>query len=308
MTDAAPLVFERVSRWYGPVIALNDVTVSVGPGVVGLLGPNGAGKSTFLRLAAGQLAPSQGSVRVFGQPAWGTPAIFHRIGLAPDEGGFWEHVTGLDFVSSLLRLYGYSEEEAKRRAAEALAQMHLDPVQNRRVGGYSKGMRQRLKLAQAIAHDPDLLLLDEPLTGLDPVNRRQVIDRVKALGRAGKTVLVSSHVLHEVEAMTRSIVLIHKGRIAAFGEVGEIRALLDQHPHSVAVRARDPRALARALVGSPHVLSVRFAADGEWLTLETPQPDAFYAALTEHAPEHGVREMFALDDDLESVFRYLVKE
>jgi ABC-2 type transport system ATP-binding protein len=184
----------------------------------------------------------------------------------------------------------------------------LTPVQNRRVGGYSKGMKQRLKLAQAIAHDPDLLLLDEPLTGLDPLNRRHAIDKVKALGRAGKTVLVSSHVLHEVEAMTRSIVLIHKGRIAATGDVGEIRALLDQHPHSVAVRARDPRGLARSLVGFPHVLSVRFATDGEWLTFETPQPDAFYAALQEQATEHGVSEMFALDDDLESVFRYLVKE
>jgi ABC-2 type transport system ATP-binding protein len=308
MTAAAPLAFERVSRWYGPVIALNDVTVNVGPGVVGLLGPNGAGKSTFLRLAAGQLAPSQGAVRVFGQSAWGTPEIFHRVGLAPDEGGFWDHVTGLDFVASLLRLYGYSEEESEKRGEDALAQMQLESVQHRRVGGYSKGMKQRLKLAQAIAHDPDLLLLDEPLTGLDPLNRRQVIDRVKALGRAGKTVLVSSHVLPEVEAMTRSIVLINKGRIAAFGEVGEIRALLDQHPHSVAVRAHDPRALARALVGFPHVLSVRFAADGEWLTFETAQPEAFYAALTEHAPEHGVSEMFALDDDLESVFRYLVKD
>jgi ABC-2 type transport system ATP-binding protein len=308
MSDVTPLAFERVSRWYGPVIALNDVTVNVGPGVVGLLGPNGAGKSTFLRLAAGQLSPSQGAVRVFDRPAWGTPEIFHRIGLAPDEGGFWEHVTGRDFVASLLRLYGYSEEESKRRAADALAQMQLEPVQDRRVGGYSKGMRQRLKLAQAIAHDPDLLLLDEPLTGLDPLNRRQVIDRVKAWGRAGKTVLISSHVLHEVEAMTRSVVLIHKGRIAAHGEVAEIRGLLDQHPHSVAVRARDPRGLARALVERPCVLSVRFAADGEWLTFETPQPDVFYAALTEQAPEHGVREMFALDDDLESVFRYLVKD
>jgi ABC-2 type transport system ATP-binding protein len=168
-------------------------------------------------------------------------------------------------------------------------------------------MKQRLKLAQAMAHDPDLLLLDEPLTGLDPVNRRLAIEHVKALGRAGKTVLVSSHVLHEVEAMTRSVVLIHQGRIAASGEVAEIRALLDAYPHSVAVRSRNPRALARALVGEAHVLSLRFGSDGEWLTFETQQPDAFYAALQEQAPEHGVSEMYALDDDLESVFRYLVK-
>jgi ABC-2 type transport system ATP-binding protein len=303
-----PIAFERASRWYGSVIALNDVTVNVGPGVVGLLGPNGAGKSTFLRLAGGQLRPSQGDVRVFGERAWGDPRIFRRVGLCPDDAGFWEAQTGSEFVASLLRLHGYSDSEAQTRSAEALAQMQLSAVADRPVGGYSKGMRQRLKLAQALAHDPDLLLLDEPLTGLDPVNRRQVIDRVKALGRAGKTVVVSSHVLHEVEAMTRQIVLISHGRVAAFGEVSEIRALLDRHPHTVVVRSRDARATAQALVAEAHVQSVRFAKDGEWLTVETAQPDAFYAAVQAEAARLGVSEMYAQDDDLESVFRYLVEK
>jgi ABC-2 type transport system ATP-binding protein len=302
----APLSFSRVSRWYGPVIALNDVTAEVGPGVVGLLGPNGAGKSTFLRLAAGQLAPSQGAVSVFGTPAWGTPEVFRRLGLSPDSDGFWERQTGLEFVSSLLRLHGYADAEVRARAAAALADVRLEGVQDRAVGGYSKGMRQRLRLAQALAHDPDLLLLDEPLTGLDPANRRHVIELVKARGRAGKTVIASSHVLHEVEAMTRRVVLIYQGRIVAEGDVGEIRGLLDAHPHTVAVRARRVRALAAVLMAEPSVISARFGPEGEWLTVQTAQPDAFYAAVQAQAPEFGVTEMYATDDDLESVFRYLV--
>jgi ABC-2 type transport system ATP-binding protein len=302
-----PLQFEGASRWYGAVIGINDVSVSIPPGVVGLLGPNGAGKSTFLRLAAGQIAPSRGAVRAFGEAVWGRPAVLQRIGLCPETDGMWDRLTGLEMVDSLLRLNGYSREEAHARALDALERVRLTEAKDRRAGGYSKGMRQRLKLAQAIAHDPDLLLLDEPLNGLDPVNRRHVIDLVKSLGRAGKTVVVSSHVLHEVEAMTRRIVLIHKGRLLAEGEVGEIRALLDAHPHTVAVRARDVRALARELVALSPIRALHFGADGEWLTAQTAEPDAFYQAVHEHAQRCGVIEMYPTDDDLESVFRYLVR-
>jgi ABC-2 type transport system ATP-binding protein len=306
VSTAPPIVFERASRWYGSVIGLNDVSVTIAPGVVGLLGPNGAGKSTFLRLAAGQIPPNHGRVSVFGRPAWGTPAVLQRVGLCPETDGFFETQTGVEFVAGLLRLNGFDAAEARRRAQEALAQVRLESVQDRRVGGYSKGMRQRLKLAQALAHDPDLLLLDEPLNGLDPVNRRHVVDLVKALGRAGKTVLVSSHVLHEVEAMTRRIVLIHKGRVLAEGEVGEIRALLDAHPHTVAVRARAVRALARELAALPHVRSLNFGAEGEWVTVQTVEPEALYDAVQQHGAECGVSELYATDEDLESVFRYLV--
>ncbi|PYQ50376.1 MAG: hypothetical protein DMF78_15915 [Acidobacteria bacterium] len=167
-------------------------------------------------------------------------------------------------------------------------------------------MRQRIKLAQALAHDPDVLLLDEPLSGMDPVNRRRVVDLVKKLGREGRTVLVSSHILHEVEAMTRRVLLIHNGRILAEGDVREIRDLMDEHPHTVALRARDPRRLAQAVVGAPHVLSLSFGAEGEWVTVQTARPDEFYAALPEAAVESGVSEMYSPDENLESVFRYLV--
>jgi ABC-2 type transport system ATP-binding protein len=302
----APIAFERVSRWYGPVIALNDVTVSLEPGVTGLLGPNGAGKSTFLGLAAGQLVPSQGEVRLLGRQAWGSPEVFHRVGLCAEADAFWEGLTGLEFVAVLLRLTGFDDAECRRRAETALEAVDLLGAKDRRIGGYSRGMRQRVKLAQALAHDPDVLLLDEPVSGMDPVNRRRVVDLVKRLGREGKTVVVSSHILHEVEAMTRRVLLIHHGRVLAEGDVREIRELMDEHPHTVAIRARDPRRLARTVVGSSAVLSLSFDDEGEWVTVQTARPDEFYAALSDAAIDAGVSEMYSPDEDLESVFRYLV--
>ncbi len=305
--DPPPIAFTRVSRWYGPVIALNDVTVEIPPGVTGLLGPNGAGKSTFLKLAAGQLRPSQGQLRVLGRAAWGSPEIFHRVGLCPEADAFWEHMTGLQFLTTLLRLTGYDEAECRRRAEEALHTVALLDAKDRRIGGYSRGMRQRVKLAQAVAHRPELLLLDEPVTGMDPVNRRRVIDLVRRLGHEGRTVLVSSHILHEVEAMTRRVLLVNHGRILAEGDVREIRELMDEHPHTVALRAREPRRLAAAIVGWPNVLSLAFDGEGEWLTVQTARPDEFYRELHEAALESGVVEMYSPDEDLESVFRYLVE-
>jgi ABC-2 type transport system ATP-binding protein len=303
----ASVEFVRASRWYGPVIALNDVSTTLGPGVTGLLGPNGAGKSTFLKLAAGQIAPSQGETRILGVTAWGSPEVFHRVGMCPETDAFWEGLTGEQFLLALLRLTGYPEDQCHQRARGALEQMDLLHARDRKLGGYSRGMRQRVKLAQALAHDPEVLLLDEPLTGMDPVNRRRVIDLVKRYGAEGRTVVVSSHILHEVESMTRRVLLIHNGRILAEGDVREIRDLMDEHPHTVSLRARDPRLLARAVVGSAHVLSLSFGPEGQWLTLQTAKPDAFYGALHEVAIEAGVSEMYSPDEDLESVFRYLVR-
>jgi ABC-2 type transport system ATP-binding protein len=207
---------------------------------------------------------------------------------------------------ALLRLSGFDDAECRRRAEEALVTVDLVSARHRRCGGYSRGMRQRLKLAQALAHDPQVLLLDEPLTGMDPLNRRRAVDLVKRLGREGRTIVVSSHVLYEVESMTRRVLLIHNGRILAEGDVREIRDLLDEHPHTVTLRARDPRALARAVVGAPHVVSVSFGGEGEWVTVQTARPDEFYGGLHEAALEAGVYEMYSPDEDLESVFRYLV--
>ena len=303
---SAGLELVRASRWYGQVIALNDVTTTIAPGVTGLLGPNGAGKSTFLELLAGQLRPSQGEVRVLGLPAWGSPELFHRVGLCPEADAFWEGLTAMQFLTGLLRLSGFDAAERRRRAEAALEEVALAEARDRRLGGFSKGMRQRVKLAQCLAHDPEVLLLDEPLTGMDPVSRRRVADLVKRLGREGKTVLMSTHILHEVEAVTRRVMLIHNGRILAEGDVREIRDLMDEHPHTVALRARDPRLLARSLVDASHVLSLTFGHDGEWLTVQTARPDELYGALHQPAIEAGVSEMYSPDEDLESVFRYLV--
>ncbi|HLA76926.1 MAG TPA: ABC transporter ATP-binding protein [Vicinamibacteria bacterium] len=300
------LEFVRASRWYGPVIAMNDVSATLGPGVTGLLGPNGAGKSTFLKLASGQLAASQGEVKLLGVPAWGTPEVFHRVGLCAEADAFWEHLTGEQFLVVLLRLMGYDDAECRQRAEAALEQVALTDARKRKIGGYSKGMRQRIKLAQALAHDPEVLLLDEPVSGMDPVNRRRVVELVKRLGKEGRTIVVSSHILYEVESMTRRVLLIHNGRILAEGDVREIRDLMDEHPHTVSLRCRDPRVVARAVVDSPHVLSLSFGHEGEWLTVQTAKPDEFYASLAEPAVEAGVTEMYSPDEDLESVFRYLV--
>jgi ABC-2 type transport system ATP-binding protein len=245
-------------------------------------------------------------VRLLGRPAWGSPELFHRVGLCPETDAFWERLTGLQFLKTLLRFTGYDEAECLHRAENALHQVDLLDAKNRKLGGYSKGMRQRIKLAQSIAHDPDVLLLDEPVAGMDPVNRRRVIELVRRLGREGKTVVVSSHILHEVEAMTRRVLLIHNGRILAEGDVREIRDMLDEHPHTVALRARHPRKLAELIVAWPTVLSLSFGSEGEWLTVQTARPDEFYGALPEAALETGVTEMYSPDDDLESVFRYLV--
>jgi ABC-2 type transport system ATP-binding protein len=228
------------------------------------------------------------------------------VGFCPEVDAFWEGLTGLEFVMFLLRLTGFDENECRQRAENALNQVALLDAKDRKIGGYSKGMRQRVKLAQSIAHEPDVLLLDEPVSGMDPLNRRRVIDLVKRLGREGRTVVVSSHILHEVEAMTRRVLLIHNGRILAEGDVREIRDLMDEHPHTVALRARDPRGLGEAVVRLPHVLSLNFGPEGEWLTVQTAKPDEFYGALSGAAIEAGVSEMYSPDEDLESVFKYLV--
>ena len=297
-----------VSKWYGQVIGLNDITVDVPPGVTGLLGPNGAGKSTFLKLITGQLKPSKGSVQVLGAPAWDNPALFFRLGFCPEQDAFYERMTGLDWVAALLRLNGLSDEAATEAARHALDTVDLLDAADKKIGAYSKGMRQRVKLAQAVAHDPELLVLDEPLSGMDPIARRKVIRLIKSWAQSGKSVLVSSHILHEIEAMTSTILLINNGRILAEGNIHTIRDLIDEHPHKVRIKASEPRRLAQALVGDPHVRSVQF--EEEAVVVETGKPDLFYGRLTTLASSGELGEIFEVsspDDNLQAVFEYLVK-
>jgi ABC-2 type transport system ATP-binding protein len=299
---------DHVSKWYGQVIGLNDVTLAVSPGITGLLGPNGAGKSTFMKLITGQLKPSKGTVRVLGEPIWQNPALYHRLGFCPEQDAFYERMTGLEWVVALVRLNGVSEEAALGMARQAIQMVDLTDAADKKIGAYSKGMRQRIKLAQALAHDPELLILDEPLAGMDPIARRKTIRLIKEWGRAGRSVIVSSHILHEIESMTANILLINQGRILAEGNVHQIRDLIDEHPHTVHVKADETRALARALLAEDHVLSLKFESDA--LVVQTGRPDAFYTRLTAIAASGelgAIHEVTSPDDNLQAVFKYLVK-
>ena len=307
--QAAVVVSRHLSKWYGQVSGLNDVSVAIPPGVTGLLGPNGAGKSTFMKLITGQLAPSTGSVRVLGEPIWGNPALYARIGFCPDQDAFYDRMTGLEWLDALVRLNGFAPDAARTAAMRALEAVELLDAAGKKIGAYSKGMRQRVKLAQAIVHDPELLILDEPLNGMDPIMRRKTIRMIRDWARAGKSVLVSSHILYEIESMTSNVLLINNGRILAEGNVHQIRDLIDEHPHTVFVRAEDPRALGRHLLAADDVLSLRFEAGA--VIVETARPDAFYTRLTRMAAsgEAGViEEVTSPDDNLQAVFKYLVKQ
>ena len=305
---AGLVVAEHLSKWYGQVIGLNDVSVTVPPGITGLLGPNGAGKSTFMKLMTGQLKPSKGSITVLGEPMWHNPGIYNRIGFCPEQDSFYDRMTGLEWVTALVRLNGVTEAEAAAMARRALEEVELLDAANKKIGAYSKGMRQRVKLAQALAHDPELLILDEPLSGMDPLARRKTIRLIKDWGRAGKSVIVSSHILHEIESMTANILLINQGRILAEGNVHQIRDLIDEHPHTVYIKADQTRALAREFLTQDDVLSLKFEDDA--VVVQTARPDVFYARLTDLAAsgELGtIHEVTSPDDNLQAVFQYLVK-
>ena len=306
---AEPIVTAaHLSKWYGQVIGLNDVTLTVPAGITGLLGPNGAGKSTFLKLITGQLKPSKGEVTVLGEPIWGNPALYFRLGFCPEQDAFYERMTGLEWVSALVRLNGVGERAALEMAHVALERVDLIEAAGKKIGAYSKGMRQRVKLAQALAHDPELLILDEPLGGMDPIARRKTIRLIKEWGRAGKSVIVSSHILHEIESMTANILLINQGRILAEGNVHQIRDLIDEHPHTVYIRADQTRQLAREFLASDDVLSLRF--EDAAVVVQTAKPDSFYARLTALAASGelgSIHEVTSPDDNLQAVFQYLVK-
>jgi ABC-2 type transport system ATP-binding protein len=304
----AIVVADHLSKWYGQVIGLNDVTLSLPPGVTGLLGPNGAGKSTFMKIMTGQLKPSQGTITVLGEPIWGNPALYSRIGFCPEQDTFYERMTGLEWVTALVRLNGVDEGEADRLARRALDLVELSDAAGKKIGAYSKGMRQRVKMAQAFVHDPELIVLDEPLSGMDPIVRRKTIRMIRGWGRQGKSVLVSSHILHEIEAMTANIVLINQGRILAEGDVHQIRELIDEHPHTVYIKAEQTRALAREFLAYDDVLSLKFEDDA--VVVQTGRPDIFYARLTALAASGNlgaIREVTSPDDNLQAVFQYLVK-
>ncbi|MEL6431720.1 MAG: ABC transporter ATP-binding protein [Planctomycetota bacterium] len=308
MSGAAIVQAEGLGRWYGEVVGLGDLSVSIEPGITGLVGPNGAGKSTFMKLMVGELRPHRGELTVLGHTPFASRPLYRRLGFCPQQDALYESQTAVQFVRDLLRLGGFNRREATTRANTALERVGLEGAKDRKVNGFSKGMRQRMRLAQAIAHDPELVIADEPLTGLDPIARRQVLELFRGLASEGRSVILSSHVLHEVESLTDRMVLIHRGRLLAQGTVREVRSLISKHPSRVHVGARDPRRLATALLGQEHVRAVSIGANGKDLLVETEDAAAFEEAFARVASEvrAGVQSLHSDDATLEAVFDYLV--
>jgi ABC-2 type transport system ATP-binding protein len=306
-----PIVeFHEVSKWYGNVIGINKLTLRIAEGVTGLLGPNGAGKSTLLQLATGQLYASQGKIRVLGQPVWNNSSLNRLVGLCPEQDAFYEWMTGWDFVYTSARLAGLSRSAARDATQRTLESVGMLRHKDRAVRGYSKGMRQRTKLAQALVHDPRVLFLDEPLTGTDPVARHDLMNIIQRLGSEGKSVLVSSHVLHEVQSLTPNIILLNHGRLVAEGHVRQIRDLIDKHPHHIVLICDEYRKLAGRILAWDDVEGVRVLAQAKGLMVATRTPDAFYSRLPELSLEDrmAIKEVYSDDDSLESVFKYLVNK
>jgi ABC-2 type transport system ATP-binding protein len=300
------VVAENVSKWFGALVAVSDVSFDVGPGVTALLGPNGAGKSTMFRMLCGLARPSKGTVRVLDRDPRQDIGVSRFIGLMPQQESVFEALTAREFVTLSAQLHGLHDPAGA--AVEALRVADLDPSDSRHLPAYSKGMRQRVKVAQAIVHDPAVLVLDEPLTGLDPRQRMDMVKLFRRLGGEGRCVIVSSHVLDEVERLGSKVLVMSQGRLAAAGDFHELRALMDDRPMRIQVRTNRPRELAGALLEGGTAVGVRLDGD-EGLEVDTTDARALAHALAPAARDRGARlyEVHPLDADLEGVFRYVVQ-
>ena len=297
---------DRASRWYGNVVAVNDITMTIGPGVTGLLGPNGAGKTTMIQMMAGFLSPSAGVVALDGQRIWRNVAIYRQLGLVPEAEGMYDSMTGWEFVLANAKLHDLPD--ARAAAWQALAVVEMQTVQERRIGTYSKGMKQRIKMATALVHDPAVLLLDEPFNGMDPRQRLHLMGLLRGLGDEGRTVLFSSHILEEVEQVATHIEVMLAGRHAASGDFREIRRLMTDRPHRYVIRSSDDRMLAAALIADGSSTAVRLDPQDGVLQVQTVDSARFGWLVPRIARDAGVRlfEMAPTDESLESVFSYLI--
>ncbi len=293
-----------VSRWYGNVVAVNDVSMTIGPGVTGLLGPNGAGKTTILNMIAGFLMPSRGEITVAGQSSWRNPALFRQVGVVPERDSVYAFLTGAEFVKVSARLHGLADAEAA--ADRAIELVEMTEAQDRRISTYSKGMRQRIKVAAALVHDPEVLLLDEPFNGMDPRQRLHMMDLLQAQGSQGRVIVFSSHILEEVERLSGVIQVIVGGRLAASGDFRAIRRLMTNRPHVFLVHSSDDRALGAALIGRPAVSAVELTAHG--LQVRASDYGTFTREVAGLSRDHGIRlrQVLPADESLESVFTYLL--
>jgi ABC-2 type transport system ATP-binding protein len=308
MSSGARIQLDGVSKFYGEVLGVNRISMTIGPGITSLVGPNGAGKTTLLNLVTGLIRPTQGSIAINGVPVSEPEAIFRMVGYCTQYDAFPRGLTGLDFVRGYLTVHGFDRRQAHELACEAIEAVGLLDASERRIGAYSKGMRQRLKLAQALAHRPSVLILDEPLNGLDPMARAEVIALFRQTAAAGSIVLISSHILHEVDVISDSVILMNHGYVVAEGDIHDVRQEVEEHPFQILVRCDRPALLAARFFALDHAVEVKIHADGRGLMAKTRDASAFYRLLNRLAVENEltIETVQPADDDVQSLYDYLI--
>src|SRR5947199_2876187 len=301
------ITIENVSRFYGEVLGVNRVNLAIPPGITSLVGPNGSGKTTLMNLLTGLIRPSRGSIRVFGMTTDDPERFFREVGYCTQFDSFPRGMTGYQFVYSYLRLHGKTGEEAADLTTDAIERVRLTDAAHRKIAGYSKGMRQRIKLAQAISHWPRVLVLDEPLNGLDPLVRAETIALFRSLAQEGQYVIISSHILHEVDAISDQVILLSNGYVVAEGQIHSVRDEIREHPAQILIRCDRPRHLAAKMMESEHTIEVRIHNDGRGLLIKTRDADRFYLMLN-HIALNGIEieSVAPADDDVNSVYEYLI--
>jgi ABC-2 type transport system ATP-binding protein len=299
---------ENLSKWYGNVLGISEISLEITPGIKGLLGPNGAGKSTFLKILCGQLKPNIGTITIFGKTVFSNHHLFSRIGFCPEHECYYRGNTGWQQVVFMAKLHGFNKKEAEEKAETAINKVGLLENKDKLIREYSLGMRQRLKFATAIVHEPDILLLDEPLRGIDPLWRVNIVQLIKEYSKSDKTIIVASHILPEIEIMTDDIILIHQGKVFAQGDIHYIRDLMDKHPHMISVECTQTRKLAAMMIDKEYITNFQFHPDSNKVTFNTNQRDQFFDLLNHLIVEHDldIEEIFSPDDNLQAVFDYLV--
>lgn len=297
-----------VSKFYKKVMGLNDLTIDFPRGMTGLLGPNGAGKSTMLKLLTGQIKPSKGIISVLGMRPWDNPVFFERIGYCPEQDSFFKGMTGYQFVTFNARMNGHSHRASMKLARKAIRRVDMVKDANRMVAGYSKGMRQRVKVAQALVDDPQLLFLDEPLAGTDPIGRVKLMELLQDLRREGKDIIISSHVLYEIERLTTNVVIVDKGKLVAAGNIHEIRDSMDRFPLTVRIITDNRKRMAKVLLDIDVVRSISLGDDNEELLVKTSAPAEFFPDLQRAVVQNKlkIRSIDSPDDNLDAIFKYLV--
>ena len=307
--NADHITFDNVSRFYGEVLGVNRVTLSIPPGITSLVGPNGSGKTTLLNLMSGLIHPTEGTIHVLGIEPRDSRKMFRAVGYSTQFDSFPRGTTGRQFIYSFLRLFGYPSATASTMTAEALDMVHLTDAADRKIAGYSKGMRQRVKLAQAIAHDPQVLVLDEPLNGLDPLVRAETLNLFRKYASQGRHVFVSTHILHEVDMISDQFILMSNGYVVAEGQIQDVRSEIRDHPMQVTIRCKQPHGLASKVFEMDHVVEVRLHPDGKGVLVLTRAADLFYRQLNHIAMEDfGIESIAPADDTVKSVYEYLIGE